>query len=94
MMTIESMERFLTDNGFETKKISDRKAQTVFGTAKRGDYEFLVRIEFSGKPVAVMTGKNGCTMKYITGDLDSLAKAILALHGGAKFCDLWKEMRN
>ncbi len=57
-----------------------------------GAYDIEVRIEFSPKPSTVIKGKNGCSMKYVIEDEQSVErtfKALRALNEGKAFYQIW-----
>ncbi len=57
-----------------------------------GVYDIEVRIEFSPKPNTVIRGKNGCSMKYVIEDEQSVErtiKALRALNEGKAFYQVW-----
>ena len=57
-----------------------------------GAYDIEVRIEFSPKPTTVIRGKNGCSMKYVIEDEQSVErtfKALKALNEGKAFYQIW-----
>jgi hypothetical protein len=55
-------------------------------------YDIEVRMELSPKPTAVISGKNGCSMKYRIEDeqsVDRTIKALKALNDGKAFYQIW-----
>jgi hypothetical protein len=83
----------LQDLGYQDIK-QDGASRFPVLTAHRqtGVYDIEVRIEFSPKPSTVIKGKNGCSMKYIIEDEQSVErtiKALRALNDGKAFSQIW-----
>ncbi|MBN2152225.1 MAG: hypothetical protein JW839_12310 [Candidatus Lokiarchaeota archaeon] len=92
-LTTQRIHQELQELGYEDIK-EDATTRFPVITAHRltGAYDIEVRIEFSPKPNTVIRGKNGCSMKYLIEDEQSIErtfKALRALNEGKAFYQIW-----
>ncbi len=88
-----TVQQELQNLGYKDIK-QDGTARFPVITAHRnnGVYDIDVRIECSPKPNTVIRGRNGCSMKYVIEDEQSVErtfKALKALNEGKAFYQIW-----
>jgi hypothetical protein len=83
----------LQDLGYQDiKQDGANRFPVITAHRKTGVYDIEVRIECSPKPSSVIKGKNGCSMKYVIEDEQSVErtiKALKALNEGKAFYQIW-----
>jgi hypothetical protein len=82
----------LTRFGFQYTCEQECGHPIIIGKRKDDTYEYTVRVEFYPFPRATLTGKNGCSLKYMTSNLSRLMCAVKSLDGGKKFSGLWEDL--
>ncbi|MEX2681909.1 MAG: hypothetical protein Q6373_009920 [Candidatus Sigynarchaeota archaeon] len=92
-LSTQKIQQELQELGYQDIK-HDGAARFPIITAHKltGIYDIEVRIEFSPKPVTIIRGKNGCSMKYVTEDeqaIERTFRALKALNDGKAFYQIW-----
>nr|MDO8114477.1 hypothetical protein [Candidatus Sigynarchaeota archaeon] len=91
-ITESQIEKELISLGFQDIKHDGARFPVITGHRKTGVYDIEVRMELGIKPTAVISGKNGCSMKFRVEDEHSVErtfKALRALNEGKAFNQLW-----
>jgi hypothetical protein len=92
MMSSTQILQELSNLGYQDIKQEGARFPVITAHRHTGVYDIEVRMELTPKPTAVISGKNGCSMKYRIEDeqsVDRTIKALKALNDGKAFYQIW-----